>query len=79
MTLERAAQRKTAVKTSTRILILGVAVEALLGALMIYLMATIAPGNAEAARRIPIALGGAMGTLGVFFGIWWYQLRKSGT
>ena len=66
-------------KKSTRILILGAAIQALLGALMIYLMATIAPGNAEAARRIPIALGGAMGTLAVFFGIWWYQLRTSGT
>ena len=65
--------------TSTRILILAIAIELFLGAGMFYLMAAYGSASAETARRITAAIGAIMGTLGVFFAIWWYQLRKSGS
>jgi hypothetical protein len=66
------------VKRSKRILILGICVEVVLGALLLLLLNQFGANSAETTRRIGTALGGAMGALGGFFAIWWFFLRRSG-
>jgi hypothetical protein len=72
-------------KKSKRILILAVAVEVLLAAIMVGLtlqlksLATMEPSfNEEAAARIGTAIGAATGALGVFFVLFALHLRKQG-
>jgi hypothetical protein len=63
-------------KLSSRILLLGLFIFAVLSGVGLYLMSTIAVGNPEAARRITTVWGGVMGILVPLIGIWWWVARR---
>lgn len=72
-------------KKSKRILILAIVVEALLAAIMVFLVLQVKSGAIgtvvspeETIGRIGTAIGAAMGTLGVFVVLYSLHLRKQG-
>jgi hypothetical protein len=72
-------------KKSKRILILAIVVEALLAAIMVFLVLQVKSGAIgtvvsaeETIGRIGTAIGAAMGALGVFFALFALHLRRQG-
>ena len=65
-------------KQSDKLAILGMAIQLVLGGLVIGLLGIIGTASAETARRILTSAGWIIGGLGALFLVWWYLERRAG-
>ena len=65
-------------KQSSKLALLGLSIQIVLGGLAVGLLQTIGTSSPETARRIVTAAGWAMGGLGALFLALWFLERRAG-
>jgi hypothetical protein len=65
-------------KQSSKLAILGLGLQIVLGGLAVGLLQTVGTTSAETARRVLTAAGWVMGGLGALFLVWWFLARRAG-
>ncbi len=65
-------------KQSSKLALLGLSIQIVLGGLAVGLLQTVGAASPETARRIFTSAGWAMGGLGALFLAWWFLERRAG-